>query len=399
MRPVARRIHEPGNVAPPSRRTPAPPAHTTSQSPPAHHTEPPDAAQTSWPWVVIETLADPDQPTMVLDGGNPRAFSRLTRASIARNHIAARLLGPLVHDCVSTAQTHEKAFTLPDDRVQRIIGVPVLGPSGHVHAVAVWAGGIEEALPRMPIIGAIEWNISGLISASPAAEFLLRTTGPELSGQTIPELLAEFETFDDRASFLALFNLAGLDVPAEQWIGTATKTYGSDDRHDLFLAARAVGTGDTRVVRAVVTDITGTDKPRTPDLALVAVRHMPIPAGHALGLVDLKTGFCHEWLTEPNSPLASWRHHNPSYSEDDRAQVRQTCFELAMGVKDTATVRVRIRFSEQDEWILLEAIWTRILDGDRPQALLDVTPLSEIPTPVVSGCQLCRDIADRQTGS
>ncbi|MEV6071831.1 GAF domain-containing protein [Nocardia sp. NPDC052001] len=364
----------------------------------SNHDEP-AAASPIWPWVVIETLTSPDETTVVLDGASPRAFSRLNRTSVARaSATAARMLGPLVAECASMSKPRDKYFPLRDDQLRRMMTIPVLGPSGHVHAVAVWVGGVEEPLPRTPIIGAIEWSVKGLAVANPAAQYLFRAPqGDLLTGHTIPEMLAAFDIWPDRPGFLSLFNLENLDVAADQWSGTATLHYDNPtDTHELFIAARAVGTGPNRVVRAVVTDITGTQNPGHADLTLVAVRAMPITPGHAVALADLKTGFIHEWLTSsPSSPLAAWRHHNPEFDDNSKLDVVQTCFALATGVRDTATHEVRVRFDPADDWIPLLAKWTLIGGGDRPQALIDVTPLAPISAPMVTGCRMCQDMANR----
>ncbi|WP_067721493.1 GAF domain-containing protein [Nocardia yamanashiensis] len=357
-------------------------------------------AQTSatWPWVVIETLTEPDDFTVVLDGPAPRAFSRLNRASISRNSTAARMLPGLVRDAAATGRTRDQYFHLSDDRVRRMMVIPVAGPTGIVHATAVWVGGIEEPLPRLPIIGAIEWTIQGLAVANPAGQFLLRAPqGDLLSAHTLPEMLSGFDEFEDRPGFLSLFNLGDLDTPAQQWHGTARLRYDDGgELHTLFLAARAVGQGTDRVVRAVVTDITGSQTPTRPDLTLAAVRHMPITPGHALALADLKTGFIHEWLTSsPTSPLTAWRHHNPEFDPVSKLEVVQACYALATGTTETVTHQVTMRFSEADDWIPLLAKWTLISGGDRPQALIDITPMAPLPSPAVSGCRMCADFAAR----
>lgn len=372
----------------------APPTAATKAAAPQTAGQVPEQPTTAWHWVLAETLAGTADASLVLDGPNPRGFSRLSRASIARSGAAAHCIEPLVNEVVDSGQTHDKYFPTRDDRMQHMIAVPVLGPSGAVHAVAMWVGAMNEPLPRMPIIGAAEWNVSGLVSASPAAHFLLRTRhGDAIAGHTITDMLAALDHLEDRAGFLELFNL---ESPTERWSGIATTTDESGEKHQIFLAARAVFTGGERRVRAVVADVTGAQNPGRPDLTLAAIRHMPVPPGHVLALADLKTGFIHEFMCAPNSPLVSWRHHNPLFSDDDKIQVVNACFTLAAGIADTVSTRVSVRFSPDGEPILLDARWTRVLDGDRPQALIDIAPISAIPVPVVPGCRACEEVADAQ---
>lgn len=369
----------------------------TSDQTPAPDQEPEQDAP-RWQWVVIDTMNGPEQATLLLDGHTPRGFSRLQRASLTRNGTVTRTLPILIREVYNRAQTVTKYFPVgPDEMLHRLIGVPILGPRDEVHAVAAWAGPVNEPLPRMPILGTLSWTAAGMLSLSPAAQFLFRSpTGDLLDGHTIPQMLSHFDIWSDRSTFLSLFNLPP-ETPVDQWHGTATRTYENGEPHDLFVAARAQGTGPERTVRAVVADITGATDQARPDLALGAIRHMPIPPGHALALVDLKTGFIHEWLTATTSPLTAWRHHNPDFNDDDRMQIAEACFALATGARDTTTMQVRTRLAPTEPWIMLGATWTRIVAGDRPQALIDITPLSEFPIPAVADCPLCQEMTHPTT--
>ncbi len=344
-----------------------------------------------WDWVILETLTAPDQSSTVLDGPDLRSFTRLRHSRVGRSGAAVRLLPSLVKQCTDTGVTQDKCSTLPDGRVVRVVGVPVLGPSGQVHAIAMWAGARVDTIPSVPIIGALEWNASGVLRSTPAAQYLLRLSYDDLPNvHTVPELMAGFDHWNDRAGFFNLFNL---NTPGDRWTGTATKTYEDGIQRQLYIAARARGSGINRTVRAIVCDITGTHAPEVPDLRSNAVRHMPIPPGHAFGLVDLKTGFIHEWLADERSPLAGWRHHTPDFDQPGRLIVATTVFQLAAGVRRTADTTASLRFDSGDDWIQVHADWTRICDGIRPQALIDVTALSPIPPLAVRKCRMCQDIS------
>ncbi|MEC3920274.1 GAF domain-containing protein [Nocardia sp. CDC160] len=233
-----------------------PETHTDADSAP---TQPGTAKSIAarWNWVVIDTMDGPDQATVVLDGDTPREFSRLNRCSIARVGSVARMMDPLIHEVYDTGRTRDKYITLTDDRVQHLIGVPVLGPAGVVQAIAMWCGNISEPLPAIPVIGAAEWNGSGIVSANPAAMFLLRTpAGDALSGHTIPETIAAFESIDHHG-FLSLFNLPTVDTPADRWSGTAVTIDEYGERHNVFIAARATRIDGERRVRAVIADASG----------------------------------------------------------------------------------------------------------------------------------------------
>lgn len=180
-------------------------------------------ASKHWNWGAVDTLTGPEQPSTVLDGLSPRSFTKLSHSSIGRSGAAARILPSLVRLCGTTGATQDKYSTLSDGRVMHMVAVAAVGPSGDVHAVAVWVGAVNDALPPPPVVGSIEWNASGVAVGTPAAHFLLRLTYGELANvHTMPEFLANFDHWGDRAGFLALFNL---NNPNDRWTGTATRVF------------------------------------------------------------------------------------------------------------------------------------------------------------------------------
>ncbi len=340
-------------------------------------------------WVVVETLTGPDQLSTILDGPNPRAFSKVLRASIGRNSAAARCLDAVIRRCAETATTQDELIPRPDGEGVRIVAVPVLGPSGRVYASTVWVGPADEQLPTRPLVGTIEWDAMIVAQLSPAAELLTgvpRNIRP--AQNTLPELISWFDRWDDRSDFLAMFNLVN---PVDRWAGTATKNV-IDGTRDFYIVARAhdEGIGTRHTVRAVVCDVTGHRPPVNPDLSSIVARNLPIQPGHALALVDLKAGVIHEWLANSNDSIAGWRHHTPLFHPEDQAQVATTCLELLAGTTRSNHTQARLRLDPRDDWILLDARWSRISDDNRPQALIDVTPVGPVPPSVVDRCPTCR---------
>lgn len=346
-------------------------------------------------WVVAETLSDTGLSSVVLDGAEPREFSKLTRSSVAANGLIARELDSLVHECATVHDTCSKEITMPNGQVKRIAAIPKLGPSGHVHAAAIWVDSVNGQLPETPVVGTMEWSAAGVVTGDAAANYLLQLPYGELpQGNTIPELLARFDQWDDRAKFLSMFNLVD---PADHWIGTATTTYEDGTDHRLHFAARACGLGGDRTVRAIVFEAATYPSAPSTDPRTLVFRQMPIPPGHALALVDLPSGFVHEWLAEERSSFAGWRHHQPEFDYNSRLLAAETCFALASGARNEAKTQARLRFSPNDEWMVLDAQWTRIKGRGRPQALIDIMPLSPNPIPLITGCRICQDLAHRPT--
>ncbi|WP_040815786.1 GAF domain-containing protein [Nocardia concava] len=342
--------------------------------------------------MVAETLSGTGRSSVVLDGLEPREFSKLTRASIAANGLIAKELVSVVQECATVADTCSSDVTMPDGQVKRIAALPVLGPTGQVHAAAVWVDSANRDLPDKPHIGTMQWRANGTVTADPAAAYLLQLPFGELPhGNTIPELLSRFDQWDDRAKFLSMFNLVD---PTDQWIGTATTTCDDGTDHRLHFAARASGHGSDRTIRAIVFE-SATDPTTCADPRTLAFRQMPIPADHALALVDLPSGFVHEWVAEEHTAFAGWRHHQPEFDYNSRLLAADTCYALATGVRNEAKTQARLRFSSNDGWILLEATWTRIKGRGRPQALIDITPISPNPAPMVRECRICQDLVRR----
>lgn len=342
----------------------------------------------TFPWAVVETLTGPDECSVVLDGLSPRAFARLTRASVAFGSAVTSRLEFAIKLCLRTGQEQDKLFTLPGDRVIRVLANPVIGPSGKVHAVTVWSGGTSDEPPPPPIAGAIEWINPGLVKACPTAQFLLceaHAEGP--SEHTLPEMLSHFDYWNSRWAFLSLFNV---ENPTDRWTGTAAKTFIDGAHRQLYLAARASDADSTHTLRAIVCDISAAPAPGVPDPCPSVIRHMPIPPGHAIGLVDLGGGVIHEWMADPASRMAGWLHHNPEIHPSDAPLIDAVRKALLAGTRLTANITGRIRFAPEDEWILLQARWSRVSNGEQPQALIDVIPVPPIPASVVDACPRCQ---------
>ncbi|MEV6276649.1 GAF domain-containing protein [Nocardia sp. NPDC051832] len=339
-------------------------------------------------WTVIETLrGNPDQISVVLKKNKPQTFLGLGRASLPRT-----MLEITVADCLRSGVTISRSVTVNDGRTYRLVTMPIIGPTGSIYAVIVWSASIIEQMPQIPKVGAMEWSPSGVLTATPAAAYLLRPPNDRPAGHTVPELLASFEDWEDKFGFFAMFEMFSLNGNSrtDEWAGSAYKRYEDGTLHKLHIAARAVGTGAQRRIRAVVCDVPTTDHPTGTDVAVAALRAVPILPGHALALVDLGTAFVHEWITD-DPHLAGWPHHHPTYDNDGRARVAATCYDLALG-QPAATVEARIRFNPLDDWIDIHSQWKR-LDTIRPQAILDITPAVPHPPPI-SGCSLCADLVD-----
>lgn len=318
-------------------------------------------------WVVAETLDHESTPSVILDGRYRRHFANLGRASISTSAAHARHLEPLVRRCAANGCTEHHLLPLPSGSTLRMTATPIFGPDHHVFGVTLSAGLPSDAPFRPPTIGAIEWDAMTVqATVSPGFRALFDLPDTELdSPTTFPDLIARFDRWDDRAGFLALFDLPH---PAESWIGTATTQFTGKPRRNLHIVAKKIHSRNT--IRALVCDISHTDPPPPADPIYAALRRAPIAPGHAIGILDLHNGLIHEWIA--NGPFANWRNTIPQLHPDDLPTVVTARARLLSGTT-TTTVTARIRFDGTDGWIPLRAICTRITDDDRPQALIDVT--------------------------
>ncbi|MFJ4651091.1 GAF domain-containing protein [Nocardia sp. NPDC088792] len=339
----------------------------------------------------METLDQGSGGTMIADGLQPRRFSKLNRVSLAPTIGVVRRLQPLIARCVASRRFVMDPMTLSCGAEIRIVGVPVLGPYGHVRAVCVWIGEVDAVLPALPDVGVLEWDAAVVVAASVAARnLLLGDESVEIS--LLPDMLSNLDRFENRADFLALLSL---DNPIDEWIGSATRTFSDGIPHRLQIAARADGTGPGRRMRAVVCEVVDDTQTRlAPEMYLKAMRHVPILPGHALAMVDLNAKVVHDWIANDSDPMAGWCHHRPLLHPGDQARILATCEALLAGSAMTATVRGRVRFDPADEWIELESEWTRIIEGDQPQALVHIAVVAPLPASVVDNCPRCRRASD-----
>jgi len=321
-------------------------------------------------WVVVETLSIDCGPSLILDGHYKRRFGNPNRASIAASAAQARCLVPLVQRCAANGHAELDELRLPSGDTVRMIASPVFGPGDRVYGVSVWAGTAFETPTPPPTIGALEWDAATVLATiSPTLRGMLNIPDGELlSPATLPDLMTRFDGLGDRAGLLALLDPTH---PVDSWIGTATTRFTQGTRRNLRIVAKAVPA--TNTVPALVCDISNTDPTPAADSVSAALRRAPIAQGHAVGIVDLANGLIHEWIAD--EPFASWRSRNPEIHPDDIQLVTDTCARLLSGTA-TLTISARIRFDQADDWIALQATWTRITDDDRPQALIDVTFLS-----------------------
>ncbi|MEV6276650.1 GAF domain-containing protein [Nocardia sp. NPDC051832] len=343
--------------------------------------------RTSKDWVVVEMLDDWSEPTVVVDGQFRREFSALKRISIAPNTAIAERVKPLLIRCGKARTSVVDNVTLRSGTLVKLVARPVYGISGEVRGATVWAGPEGERPPRPPQVGVLEWNTHLVASMSPTARAMLHGDS-KLDSLLLPELIAAFDRFEDRAGFLSLFSLMN---PVAKWTGAATRTYGDGTVHQLHLAARTPW-ASASTVRALVCDVGQERVQPGADLYEAVLRCVPILPGHALGIVDLDAMAVHDWVANNNEPIAGWLHHQPRPHPEDLVQVVELGRDLLNGTRTRARFRSRIRFDDNDDWITVECTWHRLPSGAQRQALIDVAIVAPMPASVVDVCPRCKQM-------
>ncbi|SUA73384.1 Uncharacterised protein [Nocardia otitidiscaviarum] len=198
----------------------------------------------------------------------------------------------------------------------------------------------SDPIPEIPKIGSVEWNAAGIATSTPPAQYLLR--------------------------------LSYLDTPAahtvpESWQASTTSPTGQASSPCSTSTTPPTDGQEPRPKSTKTATPTSSTSPPTP----------PAPAPTA------------PWLTEPDSPLAGWRHHNPELDNGSHMLAATTCYELATNVRRYTSPRAL-----HPQRCLAHP--RRPLEPYRrrrtTQALLDVTPISPNPIPPVTNCSLCHDM-------
>ncbi|MBF6171145.1 GAF domain-containing protein [Nocardia blacklockiae] len=307
--------------------------------------------------MLVDTFVD-SVHSVIAEGVRPRAHSRLGRTRMSGTGALEQQIAATVARSVVTRRPQTRTVALPSGVALRCFTVPVLGPDREVHAVHAWAGPRTLHPPQRPAAATLTWNPrTGVATTSPAFEQLLGA--PPAATRILPDLVRHLD-LHPRPGLLELF---GDRPPATTWIGTGIVR---GTRHVLRVVAHRV-TDD--IVRAVVHRI-DTTAPDVEPITAHLVRHLPVAPGHAIGLVDLRTGLVHEWVIPGPPPLHRWREELPQIHDDDRHSFTHACARL-LDNQSRYQHRIRLRFADTG-WLAAHARWNLLAGGTNPQALLDL---------------------------
>nr|WP_269782984.1 GAF domain-containing protein [Nocardia terpenica] len=322
-------------------------------------------------WVVVETLSDDDTASVIIDGIYQRDFANLNRVAIATSAAIARRLHPLVRRCTRHGRLEHDDIALPSETSLRIYATPIFGPNDHVYGVGLCIDTPPYSPPTPPAIGAVEWNRkTGTATVSAAVYQLLELTSNQTCCHTtLSDVMRQFDRWDDRDGFLALFDPS---VPTDRWTGTAATRLHTGIRRHLYIAARSSHT--TGTIRALVCGLSTAGTTPSADCISAALRGIRLASDQAVGIIDLRSGLIHEWVDASHGGLLCHSPHTPKIHPDDAPVVAEACIRL---LTETTTATEVLRIGRHDDWVTASTRWTLICQDNRPQALLEITVIPQ----------------------
>ena len=319
--------------------------------------------------VLVECLAGATtEPTVIIDSDGAHRFIRLFRAfrQTRRAPVTPASADTGLALLSQAARTHASYSGNLPGRDGEVLTrcVPVLGPSGAVHALRMDIGDIDPA--GGPPVIALEFDsryIARFGTPHGPMPVLFRTD----TTWTLPALLERVVWLDKRLELIAMFDPI---EPAPRWCGSLVlDDPTTNTRRHLWMAVRSVTDYDgMRIVRAVIADITAmipapSWDPLTEHLSTRTTR------GHGSALMDLRTTLMHSFCCHDDPRLAPWRHSNPQLHPADIPAVMTVLGDLADN--RPARITMRIRFSDDAPWTTLRAECSPLANYPRAQANID----------------------------
>ncbi|MFI9509037.1 GAF domain-containing protein [Nocardia sp. NPDC052566] len=319
--------------------------------------------------LLVECLAGESmEPTVIVDNDGPHRFNRLFRAlrrtDLASNTRTSVDAGLALLAQAARHQAPRSGVLLGHQRMVAAECIPVLGPSGAVHAIRVEVGdsGADGGTPVVPL-EFDSLNIARFGRPHGLVPPLFRSD----TTWTLPALLERVVWLDKRLELVAMFDPVD---PASRWCESLViDDPDTKSRRHLWMAARSASDQDgLRVVRGVIADITAIVPAPSRD-PLIEHLSARTPRGHGSALMDLRTTLMHSFSCGNDPRMTSWRHRNPQIHPDDKLAVLQVLTDLACN--RSAQIALRIRFTDEQPWTTLHAACTPLTNYSRPQANID----------------------------
>lgn len=326
--------------------------------------------------LLIETLGPGGTPTVVARQGRPRPWAALPR--MADNRLLAEKVRAVVAGVAESARPITLVLPPRRGRRVRVLGHPVLGPSGVVHAVQIWAGDLdaEPAPPRR--VAAFTWS-----AASRLIELGLELNEPyvdaALAGHrtlTAPEAFRCIAQLDDAMTLVAK---ALEPAPEDRWDGSATLRTAQGPR-TAHLAMRSMPAPQQQFWRGLIHDVSDAVPAGQPTLdaaalAALAAREPPT----AIAIMDVAQARLLSWITDP-LPGIQWKgivDNRDTPHPDDVVRIFQNFKRLRDGAATQVEIpAVRLR-RLAGGWTVVDARVTVIPKTAGPLVVLaELTPVA-----------------------
>ncbi len=296
-----------------------------------------------WPrTLLVETLASHAAPTLIAADGQPCSWAPMPR--LGGNRLLTEKVRAIVVGVQESA--HPVNVVLGPWRSQRVrvTAWPVVGPSGHVHAVQVWVGQPEATPLRPRQAAAFEWSSTSRL-VTLGRELTDTEADPAIAGRltlTSPEVFRYISHLEDAMTLIA----KALDpLPEDDWEGIAT-LQAPDGERTVHLVMRSMPAPAHQCWRGLLHDITDTLTPPPPTLNSIALSAMTARVGPtAVALMDLSHARIITWLTDP-VPGIAWKgiiDNRDTPPPEDVVRIFQAFEQLRQGARDVHIPAVRLR--------------------------------------------------------
>ena len=323
--------------------------------------------------LLIDTLLPDAAPTVIADEGAPKSWAPMPR--IGGNRRVTERIRAIITGVRTTARPVDVLVGPRASHRLRVTATPLVGPSGNVHAVWLWAGEPDAPPPVPRSAAAFEWSsTSRLITLG--RKLTNDEAEPAIAGRltlTAPEVFRYITQLDDAMTLIAK---ALEPVPEDRWEGIATLDTPHGQR-TVHLGMRSMPAPAQQCWRGVLHDVTDTVKPAP--LTLHALAHSALTARggpSALALMDLRQARIVSWLTDP-VPGIAWKgvvDNRDTPPPEDVVRIFQAFGQLRDGAEQVHIPSVRLR-RLAGGWTTVDAHCT-IVPGTKPLvAVVELTPI------------------------
>jgi len=336
--------------------------------------------------LIVETLTPVAAPTIVAVDGHPKSWMPLRNFRHTRNRLVADEVRSTVRTVRESAEAVDSVLQPWRGQRARVLGRPVLGFSGAVHAVQIWVGDADTDTPgRAEAVAAIEWS-----ARAHNIELNTQSAGgyaehPVLTHRRLiaPRALQDVVDIDPLLPFLVK---ALAPTPDDHWDGTATFQR-RDHLRTVRMVMRSMPAPHHEACRGLAHDVTATSPPPMTSPLTHTLNAVTSQATRtAVAVLDLNTSRVVSWITHP-VPDIQWAgvvddRHTPH--PDDMVRIFQAYDTIRGGAAQIEVPNIRLRRTD-GAWTVVNCRGTALPSpNDVPQLILtEFTAVGALPPPPV----------------